>query len=123
VNTLVFVAHAPAQRRQPRPLPPPAPRTPSPSRLIARVRPRSRVVITGIIRSAAASTVGSSPAYRLTLADASGELAVLFLGRPGVRGLQPGTRVTVEGTAGTYRGRLTLWNPRYAIEPACAGQS
>jgi RecG-like helicase len=112
VNTLLLIPDAPAQRRRPRRLPPPS------SGLIAGIRPQSRVVVTGIIRSAATITVGSSPAYRLTLADASSELAVLFLGRPSVRGLRPGTRITVEGTAGTYRGRLTLWNPRYAIEGA-----
>jgi len=32
--------------------------------------------------------------------------------------LLPGTRVTVEGRAGTYDCKLALWNPRYWIEPA-----
>jgi RecG-like helicase len=93
VNTLLRLPDAPARR----------------------IRAQSRVTVTGIIWSAETIAVGSSPAYHLTLADADGELTVLFLGRPSVRGLQPGTCVTVEGRVGTYHGELTLWNPRYVV--------
>jgi RecG-like helicase len=108
VNALLTRPDAPARRRV----------LPAPTRLTAGIRPQSRVVITGTIRRTAATTVGSSPAYHLTLVDGSGELDVLFLGWPSVAGLRPGARVTVEGRAGTHDGRLTLWNPRYRIEPA-----
>ena len=91
---------------------------PAPARLIAGIRPQSRVVITGTIRRTCTITVGSSPAYHFTLVDGSGELDVLFLGWPSVAGLRPGARVTVEGRAGTHDGSLALWNPRYRIEPA-----
>jgi RecG-like helicase len=116
VNALLTLPDAPARRRVlPAPL---KPRTPSPTRLIAGIRPQSRVVITGTIRRTGTTTVGSSPAYHLTLADGSGELDVLFLGWSSVAGLRPGARVTVEGRAGTHDRRLTLWNPRYRIESA-----
>jgi RecG-like helicase len=94
------------------------PRTPPPTRPIAGLRPQSRVVITGTIRRTGTITVGSSPAYHFMLVDGSGELDVLFLGWPTIRGLRPATRVTVEGRAEAHDGRLTLWNPRYRIEPA-----
>ena len=114
---LVALPDAPVQRKQPRLSAPQVARMPSLTQLIAGLRPQSRVAIRGIIRSAATVTVGSSLAYRLTLADASGELAVLFLGRPSVLGLQPGTRISVEGRVGTWNGELAMWNPRYRIEP------
>lgn len=108
----------PAQRS--RQLPPAlaVPHTPSLIRPIAGIRPPSRVVITGTIRTTGTVTIGSGPAYHVTLVDDSGELDVLFLGRPSMPGLSPGTRVTVEGRVVTHDGRLTLWNPRYLIEPA-----
>jgi hypothetical protein len=71
-----------------------------------------------MIRRTETITVGSSPAYHLMLVDGSGELDVLFLGWPTIQGLRPATRVTVEGRIGKHAGRLTLWNPRYRIEPA-----
>jgi hypothetical protein len=76
------------------------------------------VVVTGMIRSTETVTVGSGLAFHFTLVDGSGELDVLFLGRPTIRGLTPGTRVTVEGRLGTHDCKLALWNPRYRIEPA-----
>jgi RecG-like helicase len=86
--------------------------------VIADVRPQSRVVVQGMIRSAGTVTVGSGPAFHFTLVDGSGELDVLFLGRSHMRGLQPSTRIIAEGRAGSHDGKLALWNPRYAIEPA-----
>jgi hypothetical protein len=72
-----------------------------------------------MIRSTETVTLGSGQAFHFTLVDGSGELDVLFLGRPSIRGLLPSTRVTVEGRVGTYDCKLALWNPRYRIEPAC----
>jgi len=116
VNALLALPDAPARRRV---LPVPLrPRTPPLSRKIAGIRPQSQVVITGTIRQTGTITVGSSPAYHFTLVDGSGELDALFLGWRTIRGLRPAIRVTVEGRAGTHNGRLTLWNPRYRIEPA-----
>jgi hypothetical protein len=76
------------------------------------------VVVTGTIRCVRTVTVGSSPAYHFTLVNGTGELDVLFLGWPRVAGLRPGRRITVAGRVGTRNGQLTLWNPRYWIEPA-----
>jgi hypothetical protein len=95
-----------------------APGTPPATQAIVGLRPQSRVVISGMIRSTGTVTVGSGPAFHFTLVDGSGELDVLFLGWTTVRGLLPGTRVTVEGRVGTHDCKLALWNPRYRIEPA-----
>jgi hypothetical protein len=114
VNKLLVLSMARGQRQRPGP---PASRTPA--QLIADIRPQSWVVVTGMIRSTGTVTVGSGVAFHFTLVDGSGELDVLFLGRPSVPGLLlPGTRVTVEGRAGAHDCKLALWNPRYRIEPA-----
>jgi CheY-like chemotaxis protein len=85
---------------------------------IAAVRPRERVTLTGTIRSVATDPIGSSPAFRCVIADGSGEIEMLFLGHQQVSGLTPRRRCTVQGMACVYRGRLVIWNPRYALQPA-----
>jgi hypothetical protein len=118
VNTLLTVPDALAQRSRQIMSALLAPRTPSATQPIVGLRPQSRVVVRGMIRSPGTVTVGSGPALHFLLVDGSGELDVLFLGRRSIRGLLPGTRVTVEGRVGTYDCKLALWNPRYRIEPA-----
>jgi len=94
------------------------PETGSAITVISGLRPQTRVAVHGMIRSAGTVLVGSGPAYHFTLVDGSGELDVLFLGRPDVAGLRPSARIIAEGRLGSYNGKLALWNPRYAIEPA-----
>ena len=113
MKLLSFPSALVTQRRRPS-----APPTSPPTSLIADICPQSLVVVTGTIRSTGTVLVGSCLAYHFTLVDGSGELDVLFLGWPSVRGLHPGTRITVEGMVGTYACRLALRNPRYRIEPA-----
>ncbi|HXZ74824.1 MAG TPA: hypothetical protein VEH31_28710 [Streptosporangiaceae bacterium] len=96
----------------------PTHRAPSATQLIVGLRPQSRAVVSGMIRSTGTVTMGSGFAFHFTLVDGSGELDVLFLGRGEMRGLLPGARVTVEGRVGSYDCKLALWNPRYRIEPA-----
>ena len=93
------VAHRPAVRR------------------IGDVRSQDRVHLTGTIREAGTISIGNAPAWRCVLADDTGELDLLFLGRTAVAGLAEGTRCVVEGTATPRQGRLTVWNPRYQAEP------
>jgi CheY-like chemotaxis protein len=87
---------------------------PQPSR-IATVRVQSRVTVTGVIRSVTTDAVGPSPALRCVLADGSGQLDLLFLGRESIVGLEPGRRLTAEGRAVVYQARVVLWNPRYDL--------
>ena len=92
-----------------------------PARRIADTRPQARVAVTGTITAARTVTVGTSPGYLCRLADDTGELDLLFLGRAGLPGLRPGARCAVDAMAGTYRGRLTAWNPRYHLISAEPG--
>jgi hypothetical protein len=121
VNKQLFRPGVLARRRWLGPPKPPAaaaPDNPSAITVIADLRPQCRAAVYGMIRSAGTVMVGSGLAYHFTLVDGSGELDVLFLGRSHMAGLQPSTRIIAEGTLGSYDGKLALWNPRYAIEPA-----
>jgi hypothetical protein len=87
------------------------------ARRVSDARLQARVAVSGIITATQTVTVGRSPAYRCTLADGTGDIYVLFLGRTEVPGLTAGRRVSVTGTAGTRGGRLVIWNPRYWLQP------
>jgi hypothetical protein len=85
---------------------------------IGGARQQAKVDVRGVIRSADAVSLGGIPTCRCTLADDTGEIDLLFLGRAAVTGLEPGRRCRAVGTAATRDHRAVLWNPRYWLEPA-----
>jgi two-component system, OmpR family, sensor histidine kinase KdpD len=85
---------------------------------ISDLRPQDRVKVTGTIISAQTTSIGSSLGYRCVLADGSGELDLLFLGRAVIAGLAAGTRCSIEGVVAARGGRLAVWNPRYEVQAA-----
>ncbi len=85
---------------------------------IGDVRPQDRVDVSGIIRSAHAMSISGTPACRYVLADSTGQLDLLFLGRLAVTGLERGRHCRAEGRAAVRDGRITLWNPRYWLQPS-----
>jgi len=90
---------------------------------IGEIQPQDRVAVTGVIRAFAALSIGGCPACRYTLADATGEVDLMFLGRIAIRGLEQGWRCGARGTAAARDGRMVIWNPRYQLYPAdAAGQ-
>jgi hypothetical protein len=91
------------------------------ARRIRDARPQARVAVTGTVTTARAVSVGGGPGFLCRLADGTGELDLLFLGRTRVAGLAAGARCAVEAMAGTYRGRLTAWNPHYRLISAEKG--
>ncbi len=91
------------------------PSAPEP-RLIGEVRSQQHVAVSGVIRSSTAMALRGCPACRYRLADGTGDLDLMFLGRITVPGLVPGRRCRAEGTAATRDGRIVLWNPRYQVE-------
>ena len=62
-------------------------------------------------------SLGGTPTFRCVLADHTGQIDLLFLGRAAVAGLEPGRRCRAVGTAAARDGRAVLWNPRYWLEP------
>jgi hypothetical protein len=53
-----------------------------------------------------------------TLVDSTGALAIVFLGRRNVPGIEPGARIVAEGAVGSYQGRLAMLNPFYEFVEA-----
>jgi two-component system, OmpR family, sensor histidine kinase KdpD len=84
---------------------------------ITDVRVQDRVKVTGTIISAQTTAIGSSLGYRCVLADGTGQLDLLFLGRAAVAGLAAATRCSIEGVVAARGDRLAVWNPRYQVHP------
>lgn len=87
---------------------------------IGDVRPQDRVKVTGAIISAQTTAIGASIGYRCVLADGTGQLDLIFLGRAAIAGLAAGARCSIEGVVAARGGRLAVWNPRYQVQPAQA---
>jgi hypothetical protein len=88
---------------------------------IGDVHAQDRVTLTGTICAAQTITVGSGLAYRCVLADGTGDVDLLFLGRAAIAGLAVGTRCSIRGMVAARGGRLAVWNPRYQVLPAGDG--
>jgi hypothetical protein len=58
-----------------------------------------------------------SSALECTVADETGGLLVIFLGRPSIPGITLGTELEVEGVCGDHRGYLAILNPIYELCP------
>jgi hypothetical protein len=86
--------------------------------MIGDIRAQDRVRVTGVIRSKAAMSLSGCPACRYTLADDTGEIDLLFLGRVLIAGLDTGLQCVAEGRAAARDGRVVIWNPRYVVVPA-----
>ena len=101
--------------------PAPSPRleaveVPETARGLSEAAPRRRVAVTGSIVEMGERRVGSSFALRCVLADRSGQVALLFLGRHAVPGLFVGASCSVEGMVSERAGELVVWNPRWRPE-------
>ncbi len=88
-----------------------------PTTRIAQMRAQELVTLVGVIREVTKEAIGPSPAVRCVLADPSGQIDLLFLGRESIAGLTPGRSCTVTGRAAVRRRHLVIWNPRYELEP------
>jgi amino acid transporter len=83
--------------------------------LIADVRWRERVRIAGVIRSTRVQPRGGVPTLECVIADNTGAMSIVFLGRRTVAGMHVGRRIVAEGVAGNHAGRLAILNPTYEL--------
>jgi hypothetical protein len=72
---------------------------------------RQTVSVVGRIEELAIETVRGTPSLVAVIADGTGKLDLLFLGRPRIGGVQLGAVLKAEGMAASHRGRLTIINP------------
>jgi amino acid transporter len=82
---------------------------------ISEVRWRQRVRVAGRVRSVSVQEWAGVPSLECALADETGSLTLVFLGRRAVPGVEPGVVLSAEGRAVARGGRLVLLNPDYRL--------
>lgn len=71
----------------------------------------------GTIQSLVYRPEVSVPMLEAELFDGSGRITLVWMGRRKIRGINPGTRMEVTGRLVRSNGRLTMFNPNYAVLP------
>ena len=84
---------------------------------IARLRLRERGVACGTLRSVTLRPRAGVPALEAELFDGSGSIALIWLGRRQIAGVEPGRRVKVSGMITESDGQQAIFNPRYELMP------
>jgi hypothetical protein len=79
---------------------------------------RQHVVVEGRVRTLRVQPLGNGSTLECVLEDDTGAISLVFLGRSKVPGIDIGSRLRAEGTAGEHRGRLALLNPVYQLRPS-----
>lgn len=80
------------------------------------------VTVCGPLRSVTICPADSIPCVEAEIYDGSGRVALIWLGRRQIHGIEPGRVVTVTGRMNTIDGRRTIYNPRYTLRPVAAGE-
>ena len=78
---------------------------------------RRLVRLEGTLRTVTLRPRGGVPALEAELADGTGTITVVWLGRRRILGVQAGCAVRVLGRIGVHDGVRTMYNPRYELLP------
>lgn len=85
---------------------------------IGSIQHRQRTRVAGRVRAVNLHPWTGVPTFECILVDGTGALTIAFLGRREVPGIEPGTKLVVEGMVGSHRGRLAMLNPVWEfLEP------
>ena len=76
---------------------------------------RERVRVGGRIRSLRVQTAKGTTNLECEITDDTGNLLLVFQGRPRIPGIEPGARLIVEGIVGSWSRRLAILNPDYEL--------
>lgn len=85
------------------------------STLIEELQRGEQIQVTGIVKSVTVQPKTQVPSFEVEISDGSGSLMVIWLGRKQVAGINPGTRIEVEGRITFLSGKPCLHNPVYKI--------
>ena len=99
------------------PIPPAARHADGSTVAIAAARWRDHVRIEGEVRSVRVRSQHDSPQLELVVADPTGAISLIFLGRRQIAGLHVGSRVAATATVGVFQNRLAMLNPTYELRP------
>ncbi|MBI9114210.1 OB-fold nucleic acid binding domain-containing protein [Sanguibacter suaedae] len=81
----------------------------------AGVGDRTRVVLSGVVRSVVLRPREGVPALEAELYDGTASVDLVWLGRRRIAGIEPGRRARIEGLVSMVHGRPTIYNPRYEL--------
>ena len=79
--------------------------------------PGETVTIRGMVRSVTLRPRSTVPALEIELYDGSGSIAVVWLGRRRIPGIDPGRTMVVNGRLTCTTANPTIYNPRYELKP------
>lgn len=82
---------------------------------IAEVGYRQKVTVGGVVQAVRLQTMAGAPTLECTLHDGTGGIAVVFLGRRLVPGVENGAAMRVSGRVGEYQGRMAILSPDYHL--------
>lgn len=85
------------------------------STLIEELQRGEQIQVTGIVKSVTVQPKTQVPSFEVEISDGSGSLMVIWQGRKQVAGINPGTRIEVEGRITFLSGKPCLHNPVYKI--------
>src|SRR6188508_1185839 len=78
---------------------------------------RTRVKLSGSLRTVTLRPRGGVPALEAELFDGSGVIVVVWLGRRRISGISPGRSMEIQGRIGAHDGQRIMYNPRYELMP------
>lgn len=79
---------------------------------------RDRVKVAGRVKAMRIQPWAEQVAgLELTVADSTGGITVVFLGRRALGGVHLGSHIVIEGATGEHNGLLTVLNPAYQLLP------
>lgn len=88
--------------------------------LIAHAPDREQVTVAGTLRAVTLRPRGGVPALQADLYDGSGTVALVWLGRRRIPGIEPGRRLVAHGRITYHEGSPVMYNPRYELRPVSA---
>lgn len=78
---------------------------------------KGMVCVAGTVRHVVLKPRAGVPTLEAELYDGTGSVTLVFLGRRGIRGIDPGRSMIARGRLTTHEGRATLYNPAYELRP------
>ena len=87
---------------------------------VSSCRPGGQVCLAGTVRAVVLRPLAGVPTLEAELYDGTGSVALVFLGRRRIRGIDPGRALVARGRLTKHAGRATLYNPAYELRPAGA---
>jgi hypothetical protein len=73
------------------------------------------VTVTGRLKSVVYTPRETVPTLEAELFDGSGSVALVWLGRRRIPGIEPGRTLTAHGRFASFDGRRVIYNPRYEL--------